>query len=1126
MKLLGMLWFGFGGFGALAAGEIRLDGFTTRDGLINNRVTAICERKGRGLWIGTQEGLCRFDGKTFEGMDRYENAPYGRILDLYSDNRNRVWIVAEDAVFVFEHDRFRRLNWSGTDRIKLSYMDSESRLWFTSIEGTVRVDVDGQVAQVDGAWGKQQASVFYEDGAGNLWLGFRFGGLARLSKNGEWRYFDIRDGLPNQTVNSVVDDDQGRVWAATLKGVYVYEDDVFREAPFNGQLPSQFVYDLLVDSRGRLWMNGPRSGLMRWDGRQLERFDPEDGLASDIVVGMERGENGQLWILCNRGVGVYQDEGFLPVVNPDVGKGVIRVFFRGSGGLIWLGADTGLYRYETPPLETYIEDPSDKIQPAASASRQIVRDSKGNLWFPSLVGLGFYDNREFRVFTTKDGLAGDEIHALFEDSRGAIWVGAEGGVSVGGTQGFRPVRHGALAKRNATRFMEDKRGRLWVQDREQTVWLNPEPNRSEGGFRSIPFESVLNLHAADDGSVWIEGGRKLYRYDEKLKEYPFGRMMANEGRTIRNSARVFLPQGLWLQGADAGVYGFDGKVVRSLRSGGEPLDAPFALAFDGKDGEVWFQSLKPPPVYPARMIPNGVARYVDGSMELFSAAEAPLTDHFMLRVFVDNRGNRWLFTRKGATLFNLERDEIRVFTVADGLAGNRPTDLLFDADDCLWIATNGGLNKVQGEAITTISIADGLLDAQVSDIELDADQRLWIRTKKGVQRYRENATPPPVEIASLLDGDKPLDLDDVDRLSHVQNNLVFHLSTVYLARGASELQYAYTLFGEERQWTGVTREPRLHFPGLKPGAYLLEVKAYNRDLFASESPVNFSFIIRTPFWLRPWFLTAAILSALLLGYGLYRLRLSGKLEKARVFNELRTAQTMQMSLMPKAPPQLDGLEIYGACEPAREVGGDFFDYFLLEEGRRRLGFAVMDVSGKSMEAAIISVMTSGLVYGEMGSGQSPGMMLTRINGPLFQKTGKQTFTTGLVGSIDLAEKRLRWSNAGHADPIVIREGKSLTLPPPQRRELPLGARPQWSYGERELQLRKGDLLVVYTDGVDEATSPSKQLFGKRRLMAILQRGYRLPARDLVEKTLAEIAAFSGAAPQHDDITLIAVKVTG
>lgn len=252
--------------------------------------------------------------------------------------------------------------------------------------------------------------------------------------------------------------------------------------------------------------------------------------------------------------------------------------------------------------------------------------------------------------------------------------------------------------------------------------------------------------------------------------------------------------------------------------------------------------------------------------------------------------------------------------------------------------------------------------------------------------------------------------------------------------------------------------------------------------------------------------------------------MADRLEQMRVVNELKTAHRMQMSLMPKMAPDIPGLAIAGLCIPAQEVGGDFYDYFQHTDGDQTVGFTIMDVSGKSMEAAIISVMGSGLVCSEHGSGHPPGEILSNINYPMYLKTAKNIFTTGLMGVVDPKTMTFTFANAGHMDPMVIRKGTAVTLPKAARRDLPLGALKKWKYSEREVALQPGDIILAYTDGLNEATNEANELFGDDRLNEYLCAHFEQEPEALCYGLLEIIREFCGNAPQHDDITMVIIKM--
>jgi serine phosphatase RsbU (regulator of sigma subunit) len=519
---------------------------------------------------------------------------------------------------------------------------------------------------------------------------------------------------------------------------------------------------------------------------------------------------------------------------------------------------------------------------------------------------------------------------------------------------------------------------------------------------------------------------------------------------------------------------------------------------------------------------KGLLRLEPDKEPQFYDAQGLLLSNGVFHVSTDPKGGQWLYSVKGLTYLKGNRG--KHLTIADGLSGNLPRDLVWDESGGMWIATNGGLNRYRGGLLTEISIEDGLLDSDVLDIELGRNNQLWIRTRHGLQRYRENIEGPPVVLLAVNQGDQSLPLDGKPKLAYDQNSLSFQLTALELRREAAQVQFAYRLEGNRGGWSGTTREKEIHLPGLQPDQYRIRLQALNRDLFPSREPVIYEFTIQAPFWARPAFQITAVATLLLLGYLAYRFRLRGRLEKERVLNELKTAQAVQLSLMPMEHPEVPGFEIKGLCRPAREVGGDFFDYFWLDRSKSCYGMTIMDVSGKSMQAAIISVMTSGLVYGEIGRGETPGEIFSKINYPIYKKTTRRVFVTGLILSLDLTSKRLTWANAGHMDPIIIRDGQLLPLPAWERKDLPLGGIRNWQYGEHQINVEPGDLIFFYTDGLNEATNVDRELYGDPRLIDYLKANYQLAADALVQGLLAEIDRFAGTQEQHDDITMVAVKV--
>jgi len=246
----------------------------------------------------------------------------------------------------------------------------------------------------------------------------------------------------------------------------------------------------------------------------------------------------------------------------------------------------------------------------------------------------------------------------------------------------------------------------------------------------------------------------------------------------------------------------------------------------------------------------------------------------------------------------------------------------------------------------------------------------------------------------------------------------------------------------------------------------------------------------------------------------------------RVEKEIEIARESQYKLMPLKPPTGNGFDVYGFFLPSFEVGGDFFDYLSIidaEGNTRGLTMVVVDVSGKSMRAAMPAVFTSGLLLSRMHD-DNPANMLRQVTGPLYQRTDRQTFITCLVGRYETESKKLTLSNAGHCLPVMKRNGKAEFIRTPEPR-YPLGIRPEVEYQCLELTLEEGDVVLFYSDGLPEAENEDGQRFGFEQVKILLEsiNTDELTAQEIAQQIKKAIQKFS----DHqlvDDTTVICLKV--
>lgn len=250
-----------------------------------------------------------------------------------------------------------------------------------------------------------------------------------------------------------------------------------------------------------------------------------------------------------------------------------------------------------------------------------------------------------------------------------------------------------------------------------------------------------------------------------------------------------------------------------------------------------------------------------------------------------------------------------------------------------------------------------------------------------------------------------------------------------------------------------------------------------------------------------------------------------RLRNVRLKAELQTARDAQMSIMPQADPDTAGFDISGTCVPASEVGGDFFDYIWMAEDKSKLGIAIGDVSGKAMKSAMTAVLTSGMIYAKADESSSVCEIMRRVNRPLFLKTERKVFTALCLASLDLAKKEITFTNAGLNDPLLKSAGAVEGLKGTGIK-LPLGIRMNCLYQEKTRKLNPGEVIVFFTDGITEAKNPGGVFYGLPTLEKRLEKidTATLTAKEIKDDIIAAVMKYSHGAPQHDDMTVVVIKV--
>ncbi|MEA5134688.1 MAG: SpoIIE family protein phosphatase [Candidatus Fimivivens sp.] len=249
-------------------------------------------------------------------------------------------------------------------------------------------------------------------------------------------------------------------------------------------------------------------------------------------------------------------------------------------------------------------------------------------------------------------------------------------------------------------------------------------------------------------------------------------------------------------------------------------------------------------------------------------------------------------------------------------------------------------------------------------------------------------------------------------------------------------------------------------------------------------------------------------------------------EKERIGAELDVATHIQSSMLPcifPAFPSREEFDIYATMQPAKEVGGDFYDFFLIDNDH--LAVVIADVSGKGVPAALFMVIAKTLIKNYCQAGLSPADVFTAANRQLCENNEAGLFVTAWMGVLEINTGKFTYVNAGHNPPLIKRrDGEFEYLK--CRPGFVLAGMEEIKYRQNEMELYAGDTLYLYTDGVTEATDTMNELYGEARLQEILNKNAYAPLGDLLPTIRADIDLFVKGAPQFDDITMLGLRISG
>ena len=481
-----------------------------RDGLPQNTITAIAQTPDGYLWLGTREGLARFDGVRFT-IYTNENTPaltQSQILSLHADRDGRLWIGTwGGGLTKLENGRFSRFGSEQglpNELVAVVAQDRQGKVWVgTDGGGLARLDGDRFTAITpQGALGKQVRAIV--ESPGGLWVGSE-AGLAHVTPDGKVDSYTEAQGLTHHSIRSLLLSRDGVLWIGTDHGADRFVGGAFRHFPEAEVLSHDLVLAIEEDRDGSIWIGTDARGLKRWSNGNVQTFTSREGLSNDSVYSLFEDREGSIWIGTNLGGLNRLREGVItPYGRPEgLSHDYMRAIFEDRDGTLWIGTEGGgVNRVQDGSISTY----TTKDGLSNDTVFSIIQSRDGAMWFGTDSGLTRMKDGRLESVTRPTPYANFAVLSLLEDREGTIWLGTY-------ANGIIRYRDGAFTTLGRKDGLSHETVNVMHQDRAGVIWIGTRGgglNRYADGkltvftrAQGLSDDLIFAIHETGDGALWL-----------------------------------------------------------------------------------------------------------------------------------------------------------------------------------------------------------------------------------------------------------------------------------------------------------------------------------------------------------------------------------------------------------------------------------------------------------------------------------------------------------------------------------------------------------------------------------------------------------------------------------------------
>jgi signal transduction histidine kinase/ligand-binding sensor domain-containing protein len=747
-----------------------------------------------------------------------------------------------------------------------------------------------------------------------------------------WTY---GNGFPSGAVYAISQTADGYLWLGTQSGAFCF--DGVRAAPLalpaGRQLPGTVVEALLPARDGTLWI-GAFDGLVSWkNGRMTEypalahhiHLTLLQDRAGTVWAGAVKGPTGRLCAIRGGNVKCYGDDGSL--------GSAVASLYEDSDGNLWVGAGTGLWRWNPGPPTRYLITPIRHRQALAQSDhgsallvgtdsvRQIagtrivdypvpgaplplnptslLRDRDGGLWIGTTDhGLIHSYKGKTSVFTHEDGLSSDHVNALFEDREGTIWAGTSDGLDQ-----FHELPVTSLSLKQG---LSSARTTSVLAARDGSIWIGTEEglNRWKNGRTTIyrrrenpglPDDEIQSLFEDERGRIWVSGYRGLAAF-EKGKFTPESSVPAGAKNAIASDEHGGLWLSLWLPGNEYGLAHLTGGKITERVPWQTVGGGPGSGLVADPDGAIW-----------TGLITGGIARFRAGQIQRLALSNHSPDVSRVLNLSRDHEGTMWAATENGVS--RIVNGRVATLSTANGLPCDAVHWIIEDDLSSWWLYTRCGLLRIPRTEldawivdpkrmvqVTKFDASDGVRLIPLLGfrpfVSKSSDGRIWFRNGYAVSyidpsHIGVNAVPPAVHVEQITANGKTFNAERGLRLPPHVRDLTINYTALSLA-APEKIRFRYMLEGQDSGWREAVDKREVQYSNLAPRDYRFRVTASNNSGVWNNEGDVLDFSIVPAFYEATWFRLLAAAAFLMAVWSIYYVRV-GMLERrnseVRALNE-------------------------------------------------------------------------------------------------------------------------------------------------------------------------------------------------------------------------------------------------